>query len=55
MSGMTRLVNVQSRERGGRQITTGFSLDQTSQVREERSRLCAVTLCNSVKKNTARA
>lgn len=50
MSGMTRLVNVQNRGRGGRQISTGFSLDQTSQVGEERSRLCSVILCNSVTK-----
>lgn len=50
MGSMTRLVNVQNRERGGRQISTGFSLDQTSQVGEERSRLCSVILCNSVVK-----
>lgn len=47
---MTWLVNVQNSERGGRQITTGFSLDQTSQVGEERSRLCSVILCNSAVK-----
>lgn len=43
MSNMTRLVNVENRGRGGRQISTGFSLDQTSQVGEDRSRLCSVT------------
>lgn len=52
-SGMMWLVNVQSRDWGGRQITTGFSLDQTSQVIEEKSRLRTVTLCNSVMKSAA--